>query len=200
MQEPDVPAFSVESLKTGDEGAWNAFFLEYDRVIGSVVAWPKWHFESHVREDLAQTIRAEIVRCISNLKQEAQLKAFVKRICVNRCIDEVRRQSRERQVLQPMVVRLEDGEWKEIEPGAGPEFDPVTTVIAAERASSLKRVMEDLESPCRTAIRRFYVDGSSYKEMAEQEGISINTVGSRLARCLEKLRKLMKRDPSFADL
>ena len=194
-----TPRFSVDALGRGDETAWNAFFSEYDPVIRSVVAWPKWHFEIHVREDLEQTIRAEIHRCISNLQQESQLKAFVKRICVNRCIDEVRRQVRERQVLRPMAVKIEDGEWKEIDPRAGPEFNPVTAVIAAERASELKRVLADLESPCRSAIQRFYVDGASYREMAELEGISINTVGSRLARCLEKLRKLMKHDPAFTD-
>lgn len=200
MKKPNVPGFDVEAMKKGDETAWNAFFSEYDPLIRSIVAWPKWHFEIHVREDLAQTVRTEVHRCISNLKQEAQLKAFVKRICVNRCIDEVRRQVRERQVLQPMAVKLEDGEWKEIDPGAGPEFDPVTTVIAAEKAADLKRALDGLESPCQTAIRQFYVEECSYKEMAEKEGISINTVGSRLARCLEKLRKLMKQDPAFADL
>jgi DNA-directed RNA polymerase specialized sigma24 family protein len=45
-----------------------------------------------------------------------------------------------------------------------------------------------MEPPCREAIRDFYIHDLSYKEMAAKRQMPINTVGTRLSRCLEKLK------------
>jgi len=185
----------IEDLRAGDEAAWDEFFSRYDSAIRSITAWPKWRFDAHTREDLAQTVRAEIVRSVSNLSDESRLAGFVKRICVNRCIDEVRRQVRERSSRSSMFHRSPDGEWQEMDIQAGEDFNPFTAVALTERAAALKRLVAGLDSLCRTAIHDFYTRGLSYKQMAKKQGVAVNTVGSRLARCLDKLREMMTHEP-----
>jgi len=182
----------VKSLRKGDDQAWRTFFSRFDGLITSVVSWPKWHFESHVCEDVAQTAKTEIVKSIRRLQDESRLTGFVKRICVNRCIDEVRRQSRERGFLTPLASQNDKGEWRQIDPPADDRSDPVAAVIMMEQASALREALAKLAPPCRAVIRQFYVEGCAYKDIAKKEGVTVSTVGTRLARCLKKLKKLME--------
>jgi RNA polymerase sigma factor (sigma-70 family) len=195
----ETRAAAVPSPSGGDDREWETFFDENDGLILSVVSWPKWRFQPQVREDLAQTIRSEIVRCLGNLRERGHARPFVLRICVNRCIDEVRRQVRERQLLQPLAVQDPDGEWREMDLGASADLDPVTAVVMTERAAMLTRLLERLDEGCLRFIRQFYSDGLRYKEIARREGIAVNTVGSRLSRCLEKLRTMSGVEPDLRE-
>lgn len=190
----------LQSLCRGDDDAWGDFFARFDAQIRKIVCWPKWHFDAHARDDVVQNIKAGLVKSIPSLREESRLTPFVRRISVNRCIDEIRRRVRDNERLRPLGRWTTDGDWEESEISSGEEFDPVQAVIRMERAAALRRVLGEVDETCRTAIRQFYVDGLSYREMSEQQGVTVNTVGSRLARCLEKLRALLPGlDPRSTD-
>jgi len=194
MNKPDdsvLPA--TDALRGGDEQAWRAFFESFDGVIRSVVAWPKWRFEAHTRDDVAQTIRLGIVQSIGRLQSDQSLQAFVRKICVNRCIDALRRQIREQNRLEPLGYFNEDGEWVDRDFSAGAEFDPVVALQQIEQAAALRETLAKLDEQSQTLILQFYVEGLSYRELAERHGVAVNTVGSRLSRCLDRLGKLLAR-------
>lgn len=192
MLKLDRKQSNLAALQAGDDAAWTSFFTEFDPLIQSVVSWPKWRFDAHTREDLCQIMRQAIVKSIGNLRKEGSLNAFVKRICVNRCIDKVRSEVRENQIMVPLAVRDSDGTWREPDLPAGDRFDPVVEIMANERARILKDTLAKISDDCRSIIQSFYRDGYSYKEISAQQGIAVNTVGSRLARCLSKLRELLE--------
>jgi RNA polymerase sigma factor (sigma-70 family) len=48
-----------------------------------------------------------------------------------------------------------------------------------------------MDEQSRTCLLQFYVEGLSYKDMAERQGVTVNTVGSRLSRCLDKLKEAL---------
>ncbi len=189
----------IDALKEGDSAAWGDFFREHDHVILSVVSWSKWHFAHHIREELAQQIRVELTRAIPRFRGESSLTQFVKKICIRRCIDQVRRETRTRGVLVPDAVRGEDGEYRTLDFEASEEFDPHVCIAKSERAAALRQLLERLDPSCKTAIGQFYMQEKSYKEIAELNGITVNTVGSRLSKCLEKLRTLMKENESMEE-
>ena len=195
MQNKPPDTVCVQSLRNGDNSAWSRFFELFDDYIDSVVAWPKWHFDAHLRKDVAQTIKMDIVKSVSRLKDDSSLKTFVKRICVHKCIDEIRRQVNERNVVSSMYVPDKEGDWKHIDMGAGKDFDPIHIITMMERAGALKKLLEKVTQSCRTMLKQFYGQGSSYKEIAEALELSVNTVGSRLSKCLNKLRELIVNDP-----
>jgi len=182
----------TDALRRGDEQAWNVFFSQYESSIRSIAAWPKWHFDFHTQEDVIQTIRLAIIQSIDRLQSEPSLRAFVHKICVNRCIDLLRKQIREQNRLTPFGHWSEDGEWEDIDVAAGAEFDPVSVLQRCERAKILRAALARMDETCQTLIREFYIEGLSYKEMAQRHDIAVNTVGSRLSRCLDKLRVLLQ--------
>jgi RNA polymerase sigma-70 factor (ECF subfamily) len=53
--------------------------------------------------------------------------------------------------------------------------------------------MEELEADRATSVRRAYVEGLSYQELADQFGVPLNTMRTWLRRSLLKLRECMER-------
>jgi RNA polymerase sigma factor (sigma-70 family) len=189
---------ALDSLRRNDPAVWREFLAAFDPLIRAIAGWPKWHFDLHRREDIEQTVRAELARCIGQVHTAASLAAFVKRVAVRRCIDEVRRQARERGLLVPLTVVTDDGETLDLPLPTDERLDPARLVIAAEQAAALRRALDEVGEPCQTTIREFYGEGRSYREMAALHGVSVNTIGSRLARCLDRLRTILERPPGPA--
>lgn len=163
----------------------------HDALVQSVIGWSRWRFSPETRADLAQKVRLEIVRQPHVVAEADDPAGLLKRICIRRCIDEVRRQIRERQILV-------SGEDDPPDP-ADEAADPVRLVLRAERARAIRRLLETLDDTCRTALHQFYVEGLSYLQMAGRLGIATNTVGSRLAKCVAKLRALARRDTELRE-
>ncbi len=183
---------SLAALRCGDAQAWEAFFVCFDPLIRGIAAWPKWRLDTHAQQDVVQIIRAALVPALDNLATESSLVGFVRQVCVHRCIDAVRKRIREQARLQPLGYWDEHGEWEEASVAADASYDPVREVLLAERATRLHAALEQLEPACQSAIRQFYREGRSYQQIAASQGITVSTVGTRLSRCIEKLRKLLQ--------
>jgi DNA-directed RNA polymerase specialized sigma24 family protein len=123
---------TLKQLKSGSDDAWQEFFDAFDPTIRSVAAWPKWRFDPQAQSEVVQTAKSEIVRAIAHLDQPGHVTAFVKRICVRRCIDEVRRQIRNHRLV-PLVTRSESGEWQNVDVPTDENFDPVELIVRKER-------------------------------------------------------------------
>jgi RNA polymerase sigma-70 factor (ECF subfamily) len=195
MGKPDtLSEEALQALRAGDQHAWKQFFDKHDSLILDIVSWSKWRFPHDVRQDVSQTIRVELTRAIPNFKGQSSLSFFIKRVCIKRCIDQVRRQVRQLQRFVSATVTDGEGEEGRLDFPAGQEADPVRSVILSERAHILRRLVDALGDTCRTAIRQFYLEGLSYKEIAEKNGINIHTVSSRLSKCMEKLRAEVRKN------
>ncbi|HOW96941.1 MAG TPA: sigma-70 family RNA polymerase sigma factor [Kiritimatiellia bacterium] len=184
-------------LRTGAQEAWTQFFFRFDPFIRSVVCWSKWGFDSTAREDVMQNIRTEIPRAIANYRGEQPFRIFLRGICIHRCADEVRRQIKQRERYLPMDVPTSDGETRHLDYAAGEDFDPVYAIAEAERAALLRQLLEDMGPPCNQALKNFYLEDLSYKDMAARSGEPISTIGNRLARCLERLKEKVQKIPFY---
>jgi len=187
----------IEGLRANESEAWDQFYGRFDELIRAVTCWRKWRFQREVQEDVAQTIRAEVAKAVVSFRGDSSLEYFVKRISVHRCLDEVRRQIRQREHLVPLVRQNGDGDWEEGDITAPRDIDPISEILRAEKTAVLREALATLGENCRMAISRFYVQEMSYQEIAQELGIAINTVGSRLAKCLGKLRDILGRHPVF---
>ena len=164
--------------------------IQYNPLIRSVVSWSKWRFDFHVREDIEQSIRVEITKSVGNYHGECTLEYFIKRICIHRCIDEVRRQVRKRNVFVDLFLPEAEDSRDPLETPADETFDPIYQISIRERALALKQLVGQLDATCSEAIRHFYLNDMSYREISEKLGIAVNTVGSRLSKCMDKLREI----------
>lgn len=172
----------------------DAILVEHEDTIKNVVSWPKWSFTPEIRDEVVQQVRIEMARCADDILKADNIPAFVKRISVRRCIDEVRRQFRHRSHFEPIAVETgHDGSWTDRDFPAGKEWNPVHAIVQVEQARMLGSLLMQLDPTCQTAIDCFYRKQLSYREIADELRLAVNTVGARLNKCLAKLRLLVKK-------
>ncbi|MFH0880081.1 MAG: sigma-70 family RNA polymerase sigma factor [Lentisphaerota bacterium] len=192
----------LAALNSGNEPAWQRFFETYDSVIRMVCSWARWHFTPQVREDICQSIKADMPRALRGFTGKSTLGEYIKRISTYQCIDEVRRQVKNRQLFVDVEsLKAPDDDRSPLDQilKTGDAFDPVQAVIWTERGAALKGLLDKLDERCSKVIKPYHLQGFSYKELAKKLDIPLNNLCSRLARCHEKLRKMIKKDPVLMD-
>ena len=71
--------------------------------------------------------------------------------------------------------------------------DPEKQTVTKDEGRRIDTCMEELEADRAVAVKRAYVEGLSYQELADQFGVPLNTVRTWLRRSLLKLRECMER-------
>ncbi len=71
--------------------------------------------------------------------------------------------------------------------------DPEAQVVIKDEGRRIDTCMEELEADRAVAVKRAYVEGLSYQELAGQFGVPLNTMRTWLRRSLLKLRECMER-------
>ena len=72
-------------------------------------------------------------------------------------------------------------------------LDPEKQAVMSDEGRRIDTCMEELEADRATSVRRAYVEGLSYQELADQFGVPLNTMRTWLRRSLLKLRECMER-------
>jgi RNA polymerase sigma-70 factor, ECF subfamily len=72
---------------------------------------------------------------------------------------------------------------------AGPELD----LLAAADTSRLNHCLDELKPDRAAAVKSAYLEGYSYKELADRHGLPLNTVRTWLRRSLLSLRECLSR-------
>jgi RNA polymerase sigma-70 factor (ECF subfamily) len=73
------------------------------------------------------------------------------------------------------------------------DLNPEEQTVIRDEGRRIDTCMEQLEADRAAAVRRAYVEGLSYQELAEQFGVPLNTMRTWLRRSLLKLRECMER-------
>ncbi len=134
--------------------------------------------DAGLAEDLTQEVFASAWQAVGEFRGDASIRTWLHRIAYNAFINVRRRQRRERTVA---TTRRNEG----LEPAA----DPLSAVMADEHVGRVYDAMDDLDVNDRTILLLHYVEGLSYREMAQVLGRSDGTLKWLTSRALEKLRK-----------
>jgi RNA polymerase sigma-70 factor (ECF subfamily) len=73
------------------------------------------------------------------------------------------------------------------------DLNPEEQTVIRDEGRRIDTCMEELEADRAVAVRRAYVEGLSYLELAAQFGVPLNTMRTWLRRSLLKLRECMER-------
>lgn len=187
----------LNAVRENSATGWELVFDQFDPMIKSIVRWPKWNFSDQEKQDVCQNIYMQLQGALATFRKESSLSWYIKKIAIHQCINEVRRQVRWRTVMTSSIQKTSDGDWNEMEFNNSNALDPHHEMLQIERLQALDMGMSSLKDTCRESITLFYVKDLSYREIAKQLGISVNTVGSRLAKCLDKLHKELRQHPLF---
>jgi RNA polymerase sigma factor (sigma-70 family) len=143
-------------------------------------------------EDILQDVFYELVEAYRMMKPVEQVTAWLFRIARNRIIDLFRKRRFEGLGTGPVTLS-EDGEpllLTDLLPSRdeGPEAAYARTVLLEE----LDEALEELSEEQREVFMAHEIQGYSFKEIAAQTGISVNTLLSRKHYAVLHLRQRLR--------
>ena len=159
----------------GDENCWQEVFYAYFPLVKWVVRHTLYQIDEFTIGSISQDTMVALVESIDRISDERHLKRFLTRVARNKCID---------------YIRQNKIQFEEIREDFPDEHDEPAN---EEVAQALHQAMTHLQEPCNSLIRRRYLDGVSYRELAAEFHVGIEQIGIRLSRCLGTLREMLKR-------
>jgi RNA polymerase sigma factor (sigma-70 family) len=142
-------------------------------------------------EDILQEVFYELVETYRLMKPIEQVGAWMFRVARNRITDLFRKRKPDASTNDPIVG--EDGEFLALEdllpsPDAGPEAAFARTVLLEE----LEDALEELPEEQRDVFLAHEIEGRSFKELAAETGLSVNTLLSRKHYAVIHLRERLR--------
>ena len=142
-------------------------------------------------EDILQEVFYELVETYRLMKPIEQVGAWLFRVARNRITDLFRKKRPELLMNEPAAT--EDGEALTLEellpsPDAGPEAIYARTVLLDE----LEDALEELPAEQREVFLAHEIEGRSFKDLAVETGLSVNTLLSRKHYAVIHLRERLR--------
>jgi RNA polymerase sigma factor (sigma-70 family) len=174
--------------------------IEQDRQISEIVAEERSRLRNFIRrrvpdpsdaEDIVQEVFYELVEANRLLMPIEHLTGWLFRVARNRITDLFRKKKPE--PFSDAAVEDEDGELLRIEdllpsPDAGPEALYFRNVLLDE----LELALDELPNEQREVFVAHELEGRSFKEMAAETGVSVNTLLSRKRYAVLHLRERLQ--------
>lgn len=131
-------------------------------------------------EDISQEVFLKLYKANRTFDSAEHEKAFVLRVTINMCKDQLKSFWSKRIVLDDTKEPAPSGDIAEV-------------VAEADARKRLFQLVTDLPQPFRSVIILYYYEGMNTREISDTLGIPDATVRSRLKRARERLsRSLMK--------
>ena len=174
--------------------------LEQDQRIAEVVERERSRLRNFIRrrvpdprdvEDVLQDVFYELVEANRLLMPIEHVTGWLFRVARNRITDLFRKKRPER--ISDTAAVSEDGELLQLEdllpsPDAGPEAVYARNVLLDE----LELALDELPAEQREAFVGHELEGRSFKEMAAETGVSVNTLLSRKRYAVLRLRERLQ--------
>ncbi len=173
---------------------------EQDRRISEIVAQERLRLRNFIRrrvpdpsdaEDIVQEVFYELVEANRLLMPIEHVTGWLFRVARNRIIDLLRKKKPE--TFSDAAVEGADGEMLQIEdllpsPDAGPEALYFRSLLLEE----LELVLDELPEEQHEVFVAHELEGRSFKEMAAETGVSVNTLLSRKRYAVLHLRERLQ--------
>jgi RNA polymerase sigma factor (sigma-70 family) len=174
---------------------------EHDQRLGEEIARQRARLWSFIRrrvaevedaEDILQDVLYEFVEADRLIKPVEHVTAWLFRVARNRIIDRFRKRKPGAFSDSPLKL-TEDGESLRLEdllpsPDAGPEAVYARNVLLGE----LDAALDELPAEQREIFVAHEIEGRSFKELAAETGLSVNTLLSRKHYAVLHLRERLQ--------
>ncbi|MDR7856835.1 sigma-70 family RNA polymerase sigma factor [Tissierella sp.] len=134
-------------------------------------------------ENVAQEVFLQIYLSLPKY-QEDNFKGWIGRIASNKSIDWLRKKKSK---FKEEV--FENGEELINSPKLRHDDSPEEILIQKEKKESIAKLCKSVPQIYEEVIVKFYLQGKSYEEIAEEEEVSVKTIASRLYRGRNMLKE-----------
>lgn len=176
----------IKSLQQGNEHAFKQLVdLYQDNVYNTVLGF--LHSPEDA-EDVAQDVFIEIFYAIGKFREEAKLSTWIYRIVVNKSLEHIRRQKRQKRFAFFTNI-FEVSENKKLHVT---DFEhPGVQLEHKENAKVLFAAISKLPENQKIAFTLHKVEGLSYQEVCKIMQLSLSSVESLMFRAKKNLKKLL---------
>lgn len=180
MARSDPDAELVRLARSGDERAFEALLVKYQRRIAVHVA--RYVKRSCDVEDVVQEVFIKAYRGLQSFKGESAFYTWLYRIATNAALSFVTRE-RHVVVLQEDLVPGESADSAMFDAGEGE--DPERLLVAKRIAEAVSQALDRLRPDLAQALLLYEVEGKPYQEIAQMLQIPLGTVRTRIFRARE---------------
>lgn len=144
--------------------------------------------DNDVADDLTQEVLIKVVKVLDEGRytDKGRFLPWLLRIAHNRVLDYFRAQKQVRTVTESSSGFDVLGSRNFAEPSIEDRL------ISEQQAEEVRQLIELLPAEQREVVRMRYYEGLSFKEIAEQTGVSINTALGRMRYALINMRQMIK--------
>jgi RNA polymerase sigma-70 factor (ECF subfamily) len=170
----------VQAYQAGDERAFDQIVrTQYNALYAHALRRLSQH---EAAEDAVQDTLLRAYRALPNLDGDLALRAWLHRILTNVCHDEGNRRRRQQGLVEKVAALPEElGD------------DPVEEAVLHDTVRVMSEALQDLPEAYREALVLRYVDGLSFREVAEATGVTEENARARVHRGRAALHKIMSR-------
>lgn len=145
--------------------------------------------DNDVADDLTQEVLIKVVRVIDEGRytDKGRFLPWMLRIAHNRVLDYFRAQKQVKTISESSAGFDVLGNKNLAEPSIE------DSIILEQRAEEIRALVEELPEEQREVVKMRYYEGLSFKEIAEQTGVGINTALGRMRYALINMRQLIKK-------
>ncbi len=182
---PRVDERWLAQCRSGDAAAWSRLVEEFKRLVYSI---PKRSGLSD--EDAADVFQAAFLSLYADLNRIQNAESLPRWLTVV-TLRETYRMKRARNkapdALGETLEALLASEEESAELGA----------IEALEAEAVRTSLAAMHERCRELIAKLYIEEADYRQISEELNMPMGAIGPTRARCLQKLRMLLKKTGVF---
>lgn len=183
----------VRLARKGDEEAFEQLVLANQNRVYSLAL--RLTGDREEAADLAQDAFLRAWQALPEFRAESGFSTWLYRMTTNLCIDFLRRRQRRREAVP--VASLDDENAFYPEPADWTQ-DPQVRLERSEVGRAIKRGIDALPEHYRVPLVLRELSGLCYQEIADQMGLDMGTVKSRLARARAQLVRFLLADGNIS--
>jgi len=133
----------------------------------------------HDAEDMLQEVFCEAFKRLNSYRFESTFGAWIKRITINKCINELKRKKVALELKEDITPDAVSDDYEDTE----------TVALSVEH---IKHALGLLPDGYRVVFSLYMLEGYDHQEIAEIMNVSVSTSKSQLARAKKKLIDILK--------
>lgn len=178
----------LAACRRGDEGAWEALVLRYQRLIYAIPR--RAGLDEDAAAEIFQDVFTTLLESIENIEQPSRLQAWLVTTAKRKTWRSVGRAK----ALRPFASE-ESGEDDEMYDLADAGLLPDEALTRLEEQHLVRAALGELGERCRALLQMLFyaAEVPPYSEIAAALGTSEGSIGPTRARCLKKLLDALKK-------
>ena len=176
----------VERVKTADELACKELYKQFSKPMYNLCLRMMNHEQDAL--DVLQDSFVKIFQNIGQLEQESLLPAWIKRICVNTCLQTIKKKKK---------LRFEDIENTPVLINMNDEENLVNEEEFENNMNNIISSLSLLPEKYRIVFTMYAIEDYSHEEISQMLGIANATSRSQYLRAKQKLVEILKKNEIY---